>query len=68
MILILFSNLLALRIGPEEEIPRKLECMEFVMHAPSDYYKAKNTPYPHVPSEMSGFIWTTLSPVSRSTA
>ncbi|KOB75228.1 GATA zinc finger domain containing protein 1, partial [Operophtera brumata] len=27
-------------IGPEEELPRKLECMEWVMHAPADYYRA----------------------------
>lgn len=52
--------------GPEEDIPRKLECMEFVMHAPSDYYKSKNTPYPHVDfSPNSGFIWTTLNPVTK---
>ena len=48
-------------IGPEEDLPRKLECMEFVMHAPSDYYKLKNTPYPPPLTERgTGFIWTTL--------
>lgn len=48
-------------IGPEEDLPRKLECMEFVMHAPSDYYKLKNTPYPPPPTEHgTGYIWTTL--------
>lgn len=55
-------------IGPEEDQPRLLECMEFVMHAPSDYYHDKNTPYPsvdtlphrsfHNPS--GGFIWTDI--------
>lgn len=52
--------------GPEEEIPRNLDCMEFVMHAPSDYYKSKITPYPSVfatPEE--GYIWTRLEPIKR---
>ncbi|CAH0714853.1 unnamed protein product, partial [Brenthis ino] len=56
-------------IGPEEELPRKLEYMEFVMHAPSDYYKASNTPYPLTDSEVNnynGFIWTTLEPKERT--
>lgn len=36
------------------------------MHAPSDYYKAKNTPYPPVnPPAQSGYIWTTLNCVER---
>ncbi|KAK0163514.1 hypothetical protein PV327_007189 [Microctonus hyperodae] len=48
-------------IGPEEDLPRKLECMEFVMHAPSDYYRLKNTPYPPPLTESgSGYIWTSL--------
>lgn len=48
-------------IGPEEDLPRKLECMEFVMHAPSDYFKLKNTPYPPALTEKGiGYIWTTL--------
>ncbi|XP_012259411.2 GATA zinc finger domain-containing protein 1 [Athalia rosae] len=48
-------------IGPEEDIPRKLECMEFVMHAPSDYFKLKNSPYPPPLTETgAGYIWTTL--------
>ncbi|KAI4467411.1 gata zinc finger domain-containing [Holotrichia oblita] len=53
-------------IGPEEDIPRKLECMDFVMHAPSDYYKASNTPYPNVhPAAEPGFIWSSLKPIQR---
>lgn len=40
--------------------------MEFVMHAPSDYYKAKGTPYPTVDRHVSNFIWTTLNPVSKT--
>nr|AGG55007.1 GATA zinc finger domain containing protein 1 [Heliothis virescens] len=56
-------------IGPEEELPRKLEVMEFVMHAPSDYYKASNTPYPLTDNEVNnytGFIWTSLEPKERT--
>ena len=48
-------------IGPEEDLPRKLECMEFVMHAPSDYYKLKHSPYPPPLTETgTGYIWTSL--------
>ncbi|XP_011497057.1 PREDICTED: GATA zinc finger domain-containing protein 1 isoform X2 [Ceratosolen solmsi marchali] len=48
-------------IGPEEDLPRKLEYMEFVMHAPSDYYKLKNSPYPPILTEGgTGYIWTSL--------
>ncbi|KAB7494136.1 GATA zinc finger domain-containing protein 1 [Armadillidium nasatum] len=51
-------------IGPEEDIPRKLEYMRFVCHAPSDYYKDRTSPYattsfrPH-----SCFVWSKLGPV-----
>jgi len=39
--------------------------MEFVMHAPSNYYYNKNTPYPAIDcddttSKHAGFIWTNL--------
>lgn len=52
-------------IGPEEDFSRKLSCMEFVMHAPSNYYHNKNTPYPAIDcddtsSKHAGFIWTNL--------
>ncbi|CAF4768901.1 unnamed protein product [Pieris macdunnoughi] len=56
-------------IGPEEDLPRKLDYMEFVMHAPSDYYKASNSPYPLTENELnnySGFIWTTLDPKEKT--
>lgn len=50
-------------LGPEEEVPRKLECMEFVSHAPSEYFKAKNSPYPTIPQKPElCFIWTRLRP------
>ncbi|CAG2180186.1 unnamed protein product [Oppiella nova] len=50
-------------LGPEEDIPRKLECMNFVCHAPSDYYKDRYSPYPTLLSRPeSGFIWTRIGP------
>jgi hypothetical protein len=33
-------------IGPEEELPRKLEFFTFVMHAPDNYFYYRNAPYP----------------------
>uniref|UniRef100_A0A0K2U889 GATA zinc finger domaincontaining protein 1like [Megachile rotundata] n=1 Tax=Lepeophtheirus salmonis TaxID=72036 RepID=A0A0K2U889_LEPSM len=33
-------------IGPEEDLPRKLSCFTFVMHAPDDYFYYKKAPYP----------------------
>ncbi|XP_049788719.1 GATA zinc finger domain-containing protein 1 [Schistocerca nitens] len=49
-------------IGPDEELPRLLSCMEFVMHAPSDYYKNRKSPYPSVDYDSNdpNFIWTRL--------
>lgn len=56
-------------IGPEEDQPRRLGTMEFVMHAPSNYYHDKTNPYPaaevlqkdnHL-SNYCGFIWTNLA-------
>ncbi|CAB3226381.1 unnamed protein product [Arctia plantaginis] len=55
-------------IGPEEDLPRKLDVMEFVMHAPSDYYKASNSPYPLTDNEVydySGYVWTSLEPKEK---
>lgn len=47
--------------GPEEDLPRKMECFEFVCRAPSEYYKAKSAPYPTQPVKTElGFIWTSL--------
>jgi len=47
--------------GPEEDLPRKMECFEFVCRAPSEYYKAKCAPYPTQPIKPElGFIWTSL--------
>ena len=33
-------------IGPEEDLPRKLEYFTFVMHAPDDYFYYRKAPYP----------------------
>lgn len=33
-------------IGPEEDLPRKLEYLTFVMHAPDDYFYYRKAPYP----------------------
>ncbi|XP_077484101.1 GATA zinc finger domain-containing protein 1 isoform X2 [Amblyomma americanum] len=54
-------------LGPEEDIPRKLEYMEFVCHAPSEYFKARKSPYPmqKPPGPECGFIWTRIGPQIR---
>lgn len=54
-------------LGPDEDFPRKLSCLEFVMHAPSNYYHNKTMPYP--PPDLDdyntrapgGFIWTNIA-------
>lgn len=51
-------------VGPAEELPRKLEYMEFVCHTPADYFKPK---YPKIPEfhrdqPQTGFIWTSVGP------
>ena len=33
-------------VGPEEELPRRLECFTFVTHAPADYFYYRHAPYP----------------------
>ena len=35
-------------IGPEEDLPRKLDYFTFVMHAPDDYFYYKKAPYPTI--------------------
>ncbi|XP_071941459.1 GATA zinc finger domain-containing protein 1-like [Antedon mediterranea] len=50
-------------VGPEEDIPRSLEYMEFVCHCPSDYFKLIDTPYPVIPPRNdTNFIWTNIGP------
>lgn len=52
---------IAFKIGPEEDVPRKMEYFEFVCHAPSDYFHSRNAPYPirSMTSE-PGIVWTSL--------
>ncbi|KAH8295979.1 hypothetical protein KR018_005337 [Drosophila ironensis] len=62
------SHILA---GPDEELSRKLCYLEFVMHAPSNYYYDRNTPFPlpdvdeYRAQRSDGFIWTRLPVVKR---
>lgn len=50
-------------LGPEEDTPRSLDTLEFVCHAPSDYYRLKS-PYPLQPEPLTsgnlGYTWTRL--------
>ncbi|KAL8600893.1 hypothetical protein ACOMHN_045031 [Nucella lapillus] len=55
-------------LGPEEEIRRKLEYMDFLCHALSDYFKAKNAPYPVIGKDPDlCYIWTSPGPEIRTT-
>ncbi|XP_018605849.1 GATA zinc finger domain-containing protein 1 isoform X2 [Scleropages formosus] len=50
-------------IGPEEDLPRKMEYLEFVCHAPSEYFKSRSCPFPTLPSRPEkGYIWTHIGP------
>ncbi|KAG7268456.1 hypothetical protein CRUP_037016 [Coryphaenoides rupestris] len=50
-------------VGPEEDLPRKMEYLEFVCHAPSEYFKSWSSPFPTVPIRPEkGYIWTHLGP------
>ncbi|XP_043200173.1 GATA zinc finger domain-containing protein 1-like [Amphibalanus amphitrite] len=53
-------------IGPDEEIPRCLACMELVCSAPSDYFKQRHSPYPTpaTGAGRTGFVFTRLGPVA----
>lgn len=47
-------------MGPEEDLPRSMEYMEFVCHAPSEYFKCTSGPYPTVSQKPDlCYIWTT---------
>jgi len=52
-------------LGPEEELPRKLEYLEFVMHSPSEYFKL-DVNARTVDEKEGGFIWTSMGPVRRT--
>ena len=64
----LVSRSLLFLPGPEEDIPRKMDFMDFVCHAPSNYFHARNTPYPvlHKDQDLC-FVWTSLGPEIRAT-
>ncbi|KAG8443158.1 hypothetical protein GDO86_011822 [Hymenochirus boettgeri] len=50
-------------IGPDEDLPRKMECLEFVCHAPSEYFKSRSSPFPTIPTRPEkGYIWTHVGP------
>lgn len=52
-------------IGPEEDLPRKMDYLEFVCHAPSEYFKSRSSPFPTIPlCPEKGFIWTHIGPAS----
>lgn len=49
--------------GPEEDLPRKMEYLEFVCHAPSEYFKSRSSPFPTIPTRPEkGYIWTHIGP------
>lgn len=48
--------------GPEEDIPRPLQAMQFEQHAPPDYFAGYSTLTRTAPSRTTGYIWTSLSP------
>lgn len=53
-------------LGPEEDLPRKMEFMEFVCHTPSDYFKSTTKPYPTVSgSPELCYIWSNVGPEIR---
>ena len=59
--LVLFGSEMFFLTGPEEDLPRKLDFFEFVCHAPSDYFKARTSPYRTIESKPDiGYIWTPL--------
>ncbi|XP_061752708.1 GATA zinc finger domain-containing protein 1 [Nerophis ophidion] len=50
-------------LGPEEELPRKMEYLEFVCHAPSEYFRSRSSPFPTLVSRAErGYIWTHIGP------
>lgn len=49
-------------LGPEEDMPRPMDCMQFEQHSPSDYFCHKDPLTVASSSRSSGWMWTTLSP------
>lgn len=46
-------------VGPEEELPRRLEIFTFVMHAPDDYFYNRRAPY-RTPIRPPGTNYTSM--------
>ncbi|XP_041665446.1 GATA zinc finger domain-containing protein 1 isoform X1 [Cheilinus undulatus] len=56
-------------VGPEEDLPRKMEYLEFVCHAPSEYFKSRSSPFPTIPIlPEKGYIWTHIGAAPTHTA
>ncbi|XP_037084391.1 GATA zinc finger domain-containing protein 1-like, partial [Pollicipes pollicipes] len=50
-------------IGPDEDIPRRLDCMRLVCSAPSDYFRQRHAPYPTAArAGRAGFVFSRLGP------
>uniref|UniRef100_A0A182Y729 GATA zinc finger domain-containing protein 1 n=1 Tax=Anopheles stephensi TaxID=30069 RepID=A0A182Y729_ANOST len=56
--------------GPDEDLPRRLTYMKFVMHAPSNYYLDRTNPYPRpecygpsntTQSDNRNYVWTSIT-------
>ena len=53
-------------LGPEEELPRRMEVFTFVMHAPDDYFYNRRAPYrTAAPPSDTSFTSTRLGPRLR---
>lgn len=48
-------------MGPEEQTPRPMDCMQFEQHCPSDYFCLRDTLTFASPSRSTGCVWTGLS-------
>ncbi|XP_061902130.1 GATA zinc finger domain-containing protein 1-like [Entelurus aequoreus] len=55
-------------LGPEEDLPRKMEYLDFVCHAPSEYFRSRSSPFPTLACRAErGYIWTHITPSPGST-
>lgn len=55
-------------VGPEEDLPRKMEYLDFVCHAPSEYFKSRSSPFPTIPlRQEKGYVWTHIGPTPALT-
>ncbi|KAJ8273310.1 hypothetical protein GJAV_G00100120 [Gymnothorax javanicus] len=55
-------------VGPEEDLPRKMEYLDFVCHAPSEYFKSRSCPFPTIPvGPEKGYLWMHIGPSPATT-